>query len=659
LRLPGGRSRWAGGSALAAALLWASAVFPGAGEGRDFWLLDRSSSMGDAEPPAKSSADPDRVFAFAGGFVPGTAGPADRDRTRLGEALRQLGPRLRPGDRLHLWSDGAATDALPPAALLAGVEVDWQAVPRTLTWGELSAPPAVPASGRFEIAVEVLGGDAAVGRLEVAAVAPARMLELVTREAADTRRGVRLVLELALEAADGAALRLRWLQGGERIERSLALASPGRVLAWSRAGLPDLDGLSPVTDPAEADLLFLDGDDPPLRHAALDRGAVVLAEDARLPAPDRSLAPWTAPGGGVVLLLDASGSMDGGPYAAAVDAVAAWSAALPASTPFVVRPFAADLGPALDPRQPEELRRLQERLPFGPTALAEALDEAAADGAWDGVLVLVSDGRAEAPAGGWAATAARLDAAFRAVVCVPVGTEADRSALARLGEIGEAGEAASLGHRLARTLDGLDGERSGPVRAAPDSLWALPARLDPPGARPPRRVAHAAEELYRNADGSAAAALRRQGRGLLVGVAGPPDPRAWAPLGIALVEDLGHPRLDRDGGRVLLRGEAAGWRCVQDGELGFDRAGSGLWSAGPFDPARPVEVRAPDGGSTVLPGIPLSEASADDGAWRAWLAVQRRLAAPVPARPGLLVGALLAALAAVGLGRPVSRLRDS
>ncbi len=659
MRLPGGRSRWAGGSALAAALLWAAAVFPAAGEGRDFWLLDRSTSMGDALPPPEAAAAADRVFAFADGLTPGTAGPAQRDQTRLGEALRQLGPRLRPGDRLHLWSDGAVTDVLPPAALLAGVEIDWRTVPRSLTWGELSAPSAVPAGGRFELAVEVLGGDAEVGRLEVAAVAPARMLELVTREAADTGRGVRLVLELALEAADGATLRLRWQQGGRRIERSLALAAPGRVRAWRRAGLPELAGLTPVEDPAAADLLFLEGDDPALRHPALARGAVVLGADADLPAALRTLAPWTAPGGGVVLLLDASGSMDGGPYAAAVEAVAAWSGALPASTPFAVRPFAADLGAALDPRLPEELRRLRERLPFGPTALADALEAAAADPAGEGVLVLVSDGRAEAPAGGWAPLAARLAVAFRSVLCVPVGADADRDALARLGELGEAGEAADLGRRLARALDGLDGERSGPVRAAPGSLWALPETLTPRGTRPPRRLAPGAEELHRNADGSTAAALRRVERGLLVGVAGEPDPQDWAALGLALVEGLSRPRLDRDGDRILLRGEAAGWRCVQDGELGFDRAGIGLASAGPFDPARPVEVRAPDGRAIRLPGIAPSEASADDRAWRAWSAVQSHLSAPVEARTGLLVGALLAAVAAVGLRRPGLRRGDS
>ena len=116
---------------------------------------------------------------------------------------------LVAGDQLVVWSDGRATDELPDPAGFAGVEFVWRRPGPRPRFGHVEAPAFLPASGRLQIAVEVVDGDPAVGQLEVAAAAPAELLAMETRSAGAAGGVARIELDLAVAGELGGAAGLR------------------------------------------------------------------------------------------------------------------------------------------------------------------------------------------------------------------------------------------------------------------------------------------------------------------------------------------------------------------------------------------------------------------------------------------------------------------
>ncbi len=653
------RFPWPAALAAAAVLLWSWSLVDGGG-GRRWLLEDRSDSMAGERAP-EGEADPGSRFHFADGLRAAEAAAPASGASRLGAALEELRPRLVAGDQLVVWSDGRATDELPDPAGFAGVEFVWRRPGPRPRFGHVEAPAFLPASGRLQIAVEVVDGDPAVGQLEVAAAAPAELLAMETRSAGAAGGVARIELDLAVagELGGAAGLRLRWRQRDAVAERQLRLAAPGQHLVWGASAVPAWAAgggrwrLAP--DREQAQVLFPDpAAGTPQLDAALRRGALVVAESRSLPHELRPLRPWTEDGGGVLVLIDLSGSMEGRPFAEALEVLARWGDGLPPDARFQVRAFAADLGPAADPRRPEEWAALAARRPFGPTGLAGALRQAAEEAAPRTRLVLIGDGQAEAPAEGWPALGAALAQSFSSVRCVPVGDQPDRAALAAIGDLMEDGAQGSLEQRLQRNLEALAGEVSGAFAAVPGALWSLPASLETGAPVRRQRAAPGAEVLLRHGDGSVGAALLRTGGGVVLGLAGPPADPAWAPLVAAIASDRTQPRLGRRGRWLHLAAEeAVGWTAAgADGRRRpFDRVSPGLWRCGPFPAAQPLELQPPGAPPFRLAGTPAREQAADDGPWRRWLLAQAAVRQATPARPGLLGAALGCAVLALGAAR--------
>lgn len=663
MRRPLARARLGAMLGVAAAACWLAALRGPAARGGEPWLLeDRSASMaGRVAPPAlRDGVAGARQLRFADGVAGvGAADPPDA-ASRLGAALAALRPRLRAGDELRIWSDGAATDDLPGVAGFAGVALRWQAPPSLPRIVGVDAPAALPAGGRFEIAVRVAEGDPAAGALEVAALSPARLDGLHGLSQGATAGGAetRVEVELAAPVEQGVTLRLRWREGSRDSFWDLHLAAPGRIRAW--AGAPPAwliasRAFELVAAPAAADLLCLRAApfDRDAAAAALARGAVVALAGAEasawaaLPAGLQPLQPQGPPAGALTILLDASGSMDGRPYAEAGAVLAEWAAAWPEAAALRVVPFAAEPGVPLDPRRPAELAALRRRVPFGPTGLAEALAVLRPLGAEPEPLLIVSDGRAAAPPAGWGSTARALAVRFDPVLCVPVGEAADLATLGALGELVTSAGPETLAARLRRSLDGLQGRTSGVLGPVPGGLWTVPAELQPLGARPRLRASHGAEALLRGAEGDDAAALRRVGRGLLVGYGADFEDPSWGELLPPLLAEWRQPRLRRQGGWLELDGEGTAWRAGVEGErpFAFDRSGVGIWRAGPFDERRAWVAWPPGGAPIALPPVD-AEATAGAAAWRAWLAAHSALPAVPRADPRWLAAALLLATAA-------------
>ncbi|MBC8327674.1 MAG: hypothetical protein H8E31_02905, partial [Planctomycetes bacterium] len=549
-----------------------------------------------------------------------------------------------------------APGLLPAPAACAGGQVAGGQPARLPRFGELGVPAGRREAGGLQLGVEILDGDPALGELEVAALPPARLGPPRLLASGPSAAGARVEVELEISApaAEGALLRLRWRQAGGVAERSLRLAGPGRFSVWGQPWPEWAAGGSafePAGSPADARILFAGAGTPAQAvESALERGALVVADQADLPASLRPLRPALAPAGGVLFLIDVSGSMEGGPYAEALARIAAWAALLPPELPIQVRPFAAELGAPGDPRRPEEWAALQRVLPFGPTALAAAVDQAAGQSQAGAHLVLVSDGQAEAPAGGWRPLGERLAEVFASVRCVPVGPRGDHPSLAGLGELAPLEPGADLSQRLERALSELPGTFTGPLHAVAGAAWSLPSSLDPARPLPRLETRPGAEALMRNAGGSDGAALLRAGAGTVLGLAGGASDPAWAPLILSVATELERPRLERTGSWIQLAADGAGWtaRSAGLGQVGFDRLTPDLWRAGPFRAGEAVEVQPPSGPSWSFAGTPEAELSASSEEWSGWLDTQRRLPAPDASRPVLLGAALVCAVLALG-----------
>ncbi len=327
------------------------------------------------------------------------------------------------------------------------------------------------------------------------------------------------------------------------------------------------------------------GSDDPLRSIA-----------ALVPAHDK-LGPRD-----VILLVDASGSMDGTPFASATAAIGtALEAALPEDD-VEVRFFADDLSPpirlsAADRARPALRRAFVEqvghaRAPQGSTQLWRALEQIAlerADSAREALVLLLSDGRdpdvKAAPARGQGLRT-RLGTERAHIVVIAAGDDPDRDLLASLlnpgesivdaGDLSKPGASDRLAHLFARAL-AQDEVLQGPFDVLPvaheNGIAADVARASVDLAPIARAVradvvrtdTNYAEPFWSTHDGAPLGAIRRAGLGLSAALAFQPasdwapqwtDPKRLAPLlrTLARVHALrsSEPRLREEDGRLCL-----------------------------------------------------------------------------------------------------------
>ncbi len=603
-------SRAAAACALLAVLCWAAALLlPGARRAAapEHWLVDVSASLGPDFDEAAFVADPRtpdaagfaaaraegrvRFFARSVATLPTEAGV---EESALGRALAATLGDLGAGARLRVWTDGRATDPLPLALAPGPVVVEAVFAPPRPRLVDLAAPAAWPADGRVRVRFRIVGtASGAGGGLVVGSAGlPVELTGL------RPLGGGRYEAELrAPRPAEGpTTLRLEWVaDDGSRAVRTLALRPHHDAAAPPRVSARDLGA---------TDLAFLRA------------GGVLIAAAPRLgdwlaaPAALRAFrAASEAPP--LVVLLDRSGSMDGGPLDTARTFLEAAAAAWPADAPFLVRPFADVVEAPFDPRTPGGRARLHALAAFGPTrpdrALAEVL-EATGD---EVALLLVSDGRfPEAPG---PELRARLGG--RRIWCVAVGPDADRDALAAVGEL-VAGD--DLGDRLAAALGAVAGRGSGPGRALPGVSLPVPDPLPLVGRRDRMRAAAGAETLAVDGGGGAVLVALRVGAGLL--------------LAVAASVDRFDPELLAATVAAFERGDGGGWgrdgaflRSAEPPVLvqGGRRVGPRLRDPGPpatWDApsaARGRPLRVGEGAAAwVLPPDPAREWTASDAAAR-------------------------------------------
>ena len=654
---------------IAAALLWGGSLWPGRTSG-DAWLLaDRSASMGDAPVPAEwlERVPESRRFQFATELRPWDGSVGGRNGSRLGAALTELAGRLAEGDELLVFSDGRATDDLPPLAPWRGRDLRWLVPPPRPRIVGADCPASWPGSGATRITVHLADADLETGTLEVRA-RPVALAAADWRPDGPDRLAV--TLRTAAAPAEGLELLLTWRQEGTLSSLRRWIAAPGRIAAavggGSDAVLEDGVRNRPMLDlrllPAEAAVVVERAQSVDLAALQrwLDEGKLVLLLGERfdgwlrLPSTLRPFDARPPAEAALHLLLDRSGSMASGALDEARKAIADWAEAWPATARFVVHPFAAQLEAPLRPDREEGRHRLAELRPFGPTELAAAVEELLPRLAASDRVVILSDGRAPAPAAGWPAQGAALLAACSAVITVPVGGGADAEVLASLGELARDGTGEDLAQRLRRGLADADDSADGPAIPAAGTLWTLPARLAWPrrsrmDARP------GAERLLVDGEGNVAAAALRVGSGVLLGAAVPAE-GDWPPLLEAVAADWTALRVRRAGDFLVWEGNdpggaragelpASGARRLQP----FDPWSGQEWRAGPFDPATDWQLELSGGASLRLPAPPRDEGSSSAEPWRRWLAA--RAAVPPTRRFASvwLLAALLAALTAAGL----------
>lgn len=607
-----------------ALLLWAAAwLLPAqAGAGREWWLLDASASMAGAPAPA-AVMDPERTRWFARGLARIPEAEAGREESALGAALRTLRAEMRAGDTLRVYTDGRATDALPPRALFADCQISTQAPPPGPRLAELTAPPAWPASGRLALDARVLDADFA--RAEISVESAPGAVELLSALPAAGGR-VRLEVQARDPLRPPALLRLRWREGARSTARAVAVAAPESEPAR-------------VLDPAlwsESESDFVRAGGTLLLASARLSAWLAVPPEFRPFQPAIERPPLT-------VLLDRSGSMDQGGLDEARSLLQRWAGEFADGPGFGVRAFAERLEAPLDLRQPEARAQLAAMLPYGPTRLAEALEEACAGLPAGAPLILISDGRAEAPPEGWKRWREAVIGGRR-LLCVPVGADSDRPVLELLGEALTEGE---FGLRLAQAFDALQE----PVRAAalarPGATLPLPAQLELPAPRAALAAAAGAELLMQDGAGRAALALRRSGAGSVLGLAAPAEagwPDALAPAAAA-------SRRIPGGwweGRLQIAAGPPPPVAAQNGRtldlLLLDPGPPALWEAAGADARGAVSVRAAaGGGGWIQPAAPDLEWTAGNEAWTAWVAADLESRNRRGPRPTLMVAALAAA----------------
>jgi len=608
-----------------ALLLWGAAwLLPERlAAGRDWWLLDASASMAGAAPPPAAAADPERTRWFARGLARSAAAEEGREESALGAALLSLRPELRAGDRLHVWTDGRSSDALPPRALFSDCQIVAHAPPPGPRLTELRAPPAWPADGRIALAARVL--DAQFAAAEIAVESAPGAVELLRAEPV-AGGWVRLEIRALDAAAPPGWLRLRWREGGRSTARAVAIAPPPAA-AW------------PVADPAR----WSERESQQVRA-----GATLLLAHAELGAwlaVPEEFRPFAAGEleSPVLILLDRSGSMDAGAWDEARALLTGWAREFGAGAGLRVQTFAENLEAPLDLRKAEDRARLAALLPFGRTRLAAALEEACAGLPADATLILISDGRADAPAEGWEAWSRRVIGA-RSLLCVAVGADPDRATLAHLGARFSEG---AFRERLQQAFERLREPRGGPAFAQPGASLPLPDRWDAPAPRAALAAAPGAELLLADAAGGAVLSLRRAGAGAVLGLAAPANAGWPAELRAAAAAS----RVPASGwfdGRLLVSGGPPPPRVAQGGRpldlLLLDSGPPARWEARGADPRLPARVAdAAAASAWILPPSADLEWTADDSPWRSWAAEGAESRNRGGPRPTLLVAALVAA----------------
>ncbi|KAA3607771.1 MAG: VWA domain-containing protein [Planctomycetota bacterium] len=671
-------ARWWAGLAVGCWLL--ALVIPGTHSGgRTFHLWDLSRSAGRRPPLGEATADSQAAnrWLFAAGVVPARRRPSDwptPDQSRLGEALRFLAGRLRPGDRVVVHSDGKSTDALPPVDAFPEVEWIWDRAPSPTRFGVIEAPLRWPSGTEWlEIRVQVVAPEpdpegSSTGRLLPVQARPSGVL--LAAEVEPLPGGLfRLRLQAPRAAETGLQLQLRYQEEGRELRRPLAIG-PARNLAWWSPD-PELRqalqaaGLSVSVAEAEAEppqgaAIFAPAQaaDADRYRSWLEQGRLVvlaspsMAAWAPMPEDLRPFQPRPDPGQALVVLLDRSGSMAGEPWIQARQAVLHWAQLWPQANPLVVLPFATAMEPALDPRKEADRTRLQALLPSGRTALAEALESLQGRLPDQARVVVLGDGRASPPEQGWAALVEALRQEGAEIGTVAVGEDPDLANLQAIGPAwdrgvqgnGEADRKADedLENRLLQALAKPLAVKPGRAEAIPGLLWDLPALLPAFQARDRMAAATGAVALYQDLEGGHPVAVKWQARGVLVGLAAFPEP-AWlehlAALWPQLVESA---RWWRQGPQLWLQ-SAAGPPRIEDREgrpLALEASGPGLWLARGLDPAATYFWVHSDGGQKLrLPPPAAAEEQAEDGPWRRWLSRQRHRSASMAfSGPWLLAG---------------------
>jgi len=581
----------------------------------------------------------------------------EEEYSALGHALRLLRPRLRRGDRLTVLTDGRVTDELPPVPEWSGILVRWERLPPRPRIAALDLPPSWPPGDLLQGAILLADGDASEGTLQVEARPPG-FLEAV-RSIPEGPERLTLTLRSSRAAESGLSLKFTWIQGPFRSEREAFLGPSGRVPFWSPSGpllraaagsralFPVGAGIARAESLQDFEELSVD-----VLGKELDSGWVVILASPRavdwlkLPASWRPFRPAPRGRKGLVVLLDRSGSMEAGALDQARNAIRAWAGWWPENAPFQVIPFAAGADEGFDPRTVGGRTRLEGLTPFGPTLLGDVLGKLAASLEPGTRLVVLSDGHSPAPAAGWKALSARIEEAGIEIHAVPAGEGTDRKVLQALGgDVVPAG--GDLFQRFSRGLALSRVEGGSQAHPAASSLFTLPGSSPVLGARDRLKAAPVAESLLLDSTGAAVAAALRIGKGLLVGLVAEPSldwSESFAPL---CREFWGTPRLERQEGFLLLRGEGFGWEARTPGPRGegewipFDPQKRNLWKAGPFPSGLVLEVRGPGGGAIRIPAESSGEEEGDLHAWKEWIRNQAKYGEPRGGwRAWLVVGAL-------------------
>jgi len=320
----------------------------------------------------------------------------------------------------------------------------------------------------------------------------------------------------------------------------------------------------------------------------------------------------------VVLIVDGSGSMTGGPFehvrTASLDLVLG---ALPRDH-IELRFFTGALGPkifesasgqSVEQRQLALAPLLAARVPGGPTDILYMLGQLATlreAATRPGLVLLLTDGQT----GGWVpersrALRRRLAVAGTKLTILAVGEQPDREFLASLllaGEaLVEAGDLSDLARLLNREVN-LDRIREGDgllaIPADPSTLAeglgrdVLAAELAESGADPwplarsvRGRARDSAEVLWVSSEGDPLLALQRVGRGVVAACATTPDARWAAPLAngpgrlAPLVRTLGRARtpgagawIEARGDELVLEGAEREWPPVLEARIARVRA---------------------------------------------------------------------------------------
>ena len=559
-------------------------------------------------------------------WIPGEE-PDSAGGSPLGSALAFLRERMLPGDRLYFLTDGRSTDPLPPTWNWKGGEVIWEPIGGKPGLQELEAPFAWPERGGLVIRARISGSTTDV--------------EEVKLETPGNRR-----LEINALGRNQSG-KWEWkINPGEARNQKL----PIKVSARFKHGWESLEKLiRPFSRNRNRVLKAEDGGAQILATLAADGVALVVSSRAAawasLPAdlcpflPEPSTRP-------VCVVLDCSGSMAEGGLDEARQALEEW--ANWDSGDLVIFPFSGGLDEPFNLQDTGGVGRLRSLQPHGPTRLAAALESAATTHPLEIPFILVGDGQAETPAGGWVKFRRRV-LEGRTIWSVPVGPEANLDLLASLGPVIEG---RTLRRRLADGLGGISAATLEPARAVAGASLPLPSVIPGASSRPLMKVAFGGEVLFKDVLGRVAGAALRHPEGIVIGLLSPLHPEIKQAFASTLRSARGGGGVTRSKRRLSSLGGL--FRVIKPTGAGQPD----LTSPGPPqgfsmpDPA-PFEflsLEFPGEDEFSLPPERDGEFGADPGDWVAWCS-RNQVKTTLPDTPfsRLLLGGLLLALVALSL----------